>query len=460
MDSFYLTLPSNSSMQIFPNNKQSSFTVKLPDVLNLTQPYEVALVEVNYMPNITTDLGDITIQTSSFESYRSNKVKVLLYERNEFITINLSTSVKLTIQQLLDQMNKKIDNSFKIFSSRYIYESLAVESSNEILEKIRIINDSKRLIEWEWGTRLAPMHHIEVFTSTVSGSLYYIIDTINSKFSVDYKLNGGVYDNSLLKWSFNIKNLKQLAKKYIMRIFIAYTIFNESQLKQDNNEIYLDGQSKYAGSFEAKLNTDFKNVEIETINEKIPRSERTGTELFKLKRTKDFCFDYHVTNDDISYMSIYELHTRIPKISLKGLINNKAILSIENPKNVLLRGVVSYLFFGQSTGMLSNYIQQLVDIKISLNSYATVNTNIIQPQFFGDVQAQVLKMIPIKSYEDSEIVTFFDNLHYVDVSKTVINSINITIQDLYGELIKFENNFSAVIIKLHFRKKQKNFNYE
>ena len=106
MDSFYLTLPSNSSMQIFPNNKQSSFTVKLPDVLNLTQPYEVALVEVNYMPNITTDLGDITIQTSSFESYRSNKVKVLLYERNEFITINLSTSVKLTIQQLLDQMIK------------------------------------------------------------------------------------------------------------------------------------------------------------------------------------------------------------------------------------------------------------------------------------------------------------------------------------------------------------------
>lgn len=55
---FYLTLLSNSSFQHFPENKTSSFTVKLPRTINLEGKYEVALCEISYpmtFDNVTKD---------------------------------------------------------------------------------------------------------------------------------------------------------------------------------------------------------------------------------------------------------------------------------------------------------------------------------------------------------------------------------------------------------------------
>lgn len=65
---------------------------------------------------------------------------------------------------------------------------------------------------------------------------------------------------------------------------------------------------------------------------------------------------------------------------------------------------------------------------------------------------QVLNIIPIKSTQDDEVVTFFDNLHYVNVCKNTFNTINISIQDFYGNLLDFNDPFSTVILKLHFKK--------
>ena len=42
----YVTLPSNSSMNFFPNNTLSSFTTKLQHQISLDGLYEVALTEI------------------------------------------------------------------------------------------------------------------------------------------------------------------------------------------------------------------------------------------------------------------------------------------------------------------------------------------------------------------------------------------------------------------------------
>ena len=46
MSDFYLTLPSNSSMDYYPNNHAGQYYTKLPQELELTGDYEVALCEV------------------------------------------------------------------------------------------------------------------------------------------------------------------------------------------------------------------------------------------------------------------------------------------------------------------------------------------------------------------------------------------------------------------------------
>ena len=45
---FYVTLPSNSSMQYFPDNKTSNFVTKLPRTLQLDGEWEAGLAEIVY----------------------------------------------------------------------------------------------------------------------------------------------------------------------------------------------------------------------------------------------------------------------------------------------------------------------------------------------------------------------------------------------------------------------------
>ena len=45
---FYVTLPSNSSMQYFPDNKTSNFVNKLSRTLQLDEDWEVGLAEIVY----------------------------------------------------------------------------------------------------------------------------------------------------------------------------------------------------------------------------------------------------------------------------------------------------------------------------------------------------------------------------------------------------------------------------
>jgi hypothetical protein len=46
--SFYLTLPSNSSMQYFPNNTLSNYITKLSNTVELNGKYVIGLLEIMY----------------------------------------------------------------------------------------------------------------------------------------------------------------------------------------------------------------------------------------------------------------------------------------------------------------------------------------------------------------------------------------------------------------------------
>ena len=47
---FYLTLPSNASMDVFPDNKTTGYRVQLPHIVNLEGDWEVGLYPISY-PN-------------------------------------------------------------------------------------------------------------------------------------------------------------------------------------------------------------------------------------------------------------------------------------------------------------------------------------------------------------------------------------------------------------------------
>ena len=51
MSDFYVTLPSNASMDYYKANTLANFTTRLPNVIDLTGDWEVGLVEIQYPHN-------------------------------------------------------------------------------------------------------------------------------------------------------------------------------------------------------------------------------------------------------------------------------------------------------------------------------------------------------------------------------------------------------------------------
>ena len=73
---FYLTLPSNSSIKYFPNNKAQHFTTQLPQEIDLNGEWEIGLAEIQFTNTyINVGEGDVwlTYTTPSLE-YQKQKV--------------------------------------------------------------------------------------------------------------------------------------------------------------------------------------------------------------------------------------------------------------------------------------------------------------------------------------------------------------------------------------------------
>src|SRR5258705_1377917 len=58
MNEFYLTLPSNSSMNYFPDNTLAKFTTKLPAPILLQDDWEVGLAEIIYPTSFYNVIAD------------------------------------------------------------------------------------------------------------------------------------------------------------------------------------------------------------------------------------------------------------------------------------------------------------------------------------------------------------------------------------------------------------------
>jgi hypothetical protein len=91
-----------------------------------------------------------------------------------------------------------------------------------------------------------------------------------------------------------------------------------------------------------------------------------------------------------------------------------------------------------------------VDIQNGMYS-AFVYTDIILPQIIGDVQAQVLRVLPLGGEEKpGQLMVFrFNSPDYVTLARSSISSIEINIRTDHGETITF--NSGKVLCKLHFR---------
>lgn len=77
MTDFFVTLLSNSSMKLFPENKTSSFTVQLPEKISLHGSWSVGVVEVHYnynFFNVTKGNNAVVIEKTNDKLHHENDI--------------------------------------------------------------------------------------------------------------------------------------------------------------------------------------------------------------------------------------------------------------------------------------------------------------------------------------------------------------------------------------------------
>ena len=93
-----------------------------------------------------------------------------------------------------------------------------------------------------------------------------------------------------------------------------------------------------------------------------------------------------------------------------------------------------------------------VDINAGFN-FMYIYSDVVAYTACGDVEAPLLRVIPVHTSEHRHIHHEFTNLHYVPVAKSYFDEVSINIYGDIGKIIQFTEGKS--LVKLHFRKKSK-----
>jgi hypothetical protein len=121
--SFYLTLPSNSSMDFHPENTVATYVTSLPRRLVLKEPYEVALTEIHYPTTMyNVDSKDCFIMEKS------------IIDNVVIRKFHLSKRAYVTIEQLLHILNNINVNGknivkIELLGSRFVHFKALFQTS-------------------------------------------------------------------------------------------------------------------------------------------------------------------------------------------------------------------------------------------------------------------------------------------------------------------------------------------
>ena len=92
----------------------------------------------------------------------------------------------------------------------------------------------------------------------------------------------------------------------------------------------------------------------------------------------------------------------------------------------------------------------MVDLNRGLHTFF-IYSDIVEAQLVGDANVPLLRTLAVKGENGDVVSNSFDNIHYVPLSRSTFQTIEIYILDDTGQRVPFENG--RVVTKLHFKRK-------
>jgi hypothetical protein len=356
--------------------------------IDLEGPYELAMSDITFSPRISIDMGTLSVPNPF---YNENEP---WFDRKRMINVPMRAMNGASSTDFFKQLNQDIVTHLRYEEYLFRYSLITSPSEEQVTLFTKMYADDgiqKRLV-------------ILVKASASAGFIVYRSSGDSDELDKLFIEQGGVLDRA--------------ASTYVF----GSTINNIVNLMKDKNKIsyfkcpsFLDGHEPADYMRYLKRNnskTKFEDWVDEIIHKKV--DEAVAAKLIPK-------FTYTTTLE-------VEYDENAKTVQISGLLAN--ILGIDDIEKTSTLEMIPTL---------------------NLKSYAAVYCDLIEDQYVGDALGPIIRIINLVPTSEVETVTVYENPHYVKCRKSRIHKINIKILDLEGKAIQFENLYSFVIVKLHFR---------
>lgn len=192
---FYLTLPSTSSNQYFPENTSTRFSTQLPRNIQLSGEWLVALVEFQFPCTFLTvsEVGDISMIINENE-HQSEKLLNGYYETVEdFVTVlNKSEILKSKVAFNYSKTSKRVSVEIKDFSHTSTranpIEVIHARASANKINKLSLPETVSLQLGFKPGTNLATVRqapHMSNILLGIPSQLFIYCDIVEQQFVGD-----------------------------------------------------------------------------------------------------------------------------------------------------------------------------------------------------------------------------------------------------------------------------------
>jgi hypothetical protein len=450
-DSFYITLPSNASMDIFPENTPSNWITALKDPIQVPEDYEVGLSEI-HIPrnwnNIKSD--DCAFDVEYAKLNRLELEQLVLADRQVSPLIGGSpghvvqiggdpaTGEYFYIDFVFD-LNRRYKRSEYFFLLERIFETeLKDKASGKLGYQNDIVVDMKAM-------------------SKGPGALTVVFEIL---FKNGWAM---IYDADLTENDhIPLARLFALFPAQMFEIFDGTVrVLNRDDWGHEDKEeysVHLTGHRLYVFNLKALPDPNaffvksYKRViTLEAVKKrcKIPAGfYSTNEHLISaiMNEIPSECHrSLHLDINDAGYLRIYSFNYMYFNIKLGALGLSLGLNEMESQSKLPGRGGINFEYSGVFIGKFP------VDVNRSVCGFF-VYCDLIRQEYVGDQKVNLLRVVPT-NFENMQMHNYSNETHYKPLSVRYITKIHMLIKTDADEEVEFVNGKS--LCKLHFRKIKK-----